>query len=113
MATPSCSVPSGERSCTARANGPVAFECDGVDGRYHTGWSVLVLAQAEEITDPTETARLERLPLAPWCEGTKSVWLRLRPQSITGRRIPPHAGGNVEIEDVEPVASTTTIAEVE
>ena len=23
-------------------NGPVAFECDGIDREYHTGWSVLV-----------------------------------------------------------------------
>ncbi len=46
-------------------NGPVAFECDGIDLRYHTGWSVLVLAIVEEVNDPTELARLDRLPLDP------------------------------------------------
>ncbi len=71
-------------------NGPVAFECDGIDGLFHTGWSVLVLAVAEEVLDPVEIARLEQLPLGPWCPGPHSTWLRLRSETVTGRRIPPH-----------------------
>lgn len=70
-------------------NGPVAFECDGTDGEYHTGWSVLLHADAEEVRNPLEIARLERLPLGPWCPRPKPIWLRLRSRSITGRRIPP------------------------
>ena len=77
-------------------NGPVAFECDGIDSTYHTGWSVIVQADAEEVLDPLEVVRLERLPLGPWCPGPKSAWLRLRARSITGRRIPPHGRTNVE-----------------
>ena len=71
-------------------NSPVAFECDGADVPYHTGWSVLVLGEAEEVRNPTEIARLERLPLGPWCAGPKPIWLRVRAKSMTGRRIPPH-----------------------
>jgi uncharacterized protein len=70
-------------------NGPVVFECDGIDSTYHTGWSVIVQGDAEEVRNPLEVARLERLPLGPWCPGPKTVWLRLRARSITGRRIPP------------------------
>jgi hypothetical protein len=71
-------------------NGPVAFECDGIDLEYHTGWSVLLLGDAEEVSSPTDIARLERLPLGPWCAGPKPIWLRVRARSIAGRRIPPH-----------------------
>ncbi len=79
-------------------NGPVAFECDGIDLEYHTGWSVLVQGRAEEVGDPSEVARLERLPVTPWSSRPKPVWLRIRGKSITGRRIPPHAGLSVEEE---------------
>jgi nitroimidazol reductase NimA-like FMN-containing flavoprotein (pyridoxamine 5'-phosphate oxidase superfamily) len=74
----------------AARNGPVAFECDGIDGVYHTGWSVLGTGEAEEIVNAAERARLARLPLGPWCPGPKSTWLRIRPRMLTGRRIPPH-----------------------
>ena len=69
---------------------PVAFECDDVDRMYHTGWSVLITGNAEEVNDPAEIARLGQLPLGPWSPGPKPVWLRIRPRTITGRRIPLH-----------------------
>jgi hypothetical protein len=71
-------------------NGAVAFECDGIDRQYHTGWSVLVLATADEVRAPADIDRLHRLPLGPWLPGPKPVWIRLRIRSISGRRIPPH-----------------------
>jgi uncharacterized protein len=73
----------------AARHGVVAFECDAVDRVYRTGWSVLVSGDAELVDDPAETARLERLPLAPWSAAPKPVWVRIRPRTITGRRIPP------------------------
>ena len=66
----------------------VSFECDDVDRRYHTGWSVIITGRAEEVREPAEVARLERLPLGPWCPVAKPVWLRIRPRTISGRRIP-------------------------
>ena len=86
----------GTKLHAARSD-PVAFECDGIDGAYHTGWSVLALGTAEEVAHPSEVARLERLPLTPWCAAAKPIWLRIRPTTITGRRIPPH--GEVFIEE--------------
>ena len=66
----------------------VAFECDDVDLRYHTGWSVIITGRTEEVREPGEVARLERLPLGPWCPVAKPVWLRIRARTISGRRIP-------------------------
>ena len=83
----------------AARNGPVAFEFDGIDRIYHTGWSVLVLGEAEEVRNPHEIARLERLPLSGWCPGPKPTWLRIRGGTITGRRIPSHSRMQTE-EDV-------------
>ena len=74
----------------AARHGLVAFECDDIDRAYHTGWSVLITGRAEEVTNASEIARLRRLPLGPWCPGPKPVWLRIRPATISGRRIPLH-----------------------
>jgi nitroimidazol reductase NimA-like FMN-containing flavoprotein (pyridoxamine 5'-phosphate oxidase superfamily) len=74
----------------AARNGPVAFECDGTDRVYHTGWSVLASGAAEEVTVAAEVARFERLPLGTWSPRPKPIWLRIRPKTLTGRRIPPH-----------------------
>jgi len=79
----------GTKLYAARTS-PVAFECDGIDVTYHTGWSVLVQGRAEEVRNAVDIARLDRLPLGPWCPGPKPTWLRVRSQSITGRRIPAH-----------------------
>jgi hypothetical protein len=69
-------------------NRRVAFECDGTDAVYHTGWSVLVTGEAAQVRDPADRDRLGRLPLGSWCPGPKAVWLRIEPKTLTGRRIP-------------------------
>jgi hypothetical protein len=79
-------------------NGPVAFECDGIDSTYHTGWSVLIHATADEVRNPIEVARLERLPLGPWCPGPKPTWLRIPAATISGRRIPMPGRSNADEE---------------
>jgi nitroimidazol reductase NimA-like FMN-containing flavoprotein (pyridoxamine 5'-phosphate oxidase superfamily) len=66
----------------------VAFEIDGYDMTYRTGWSVLVQGRAEEVRDAAERSRLATLPLRPWARGSKPQWVRIRPTLITGRRIP-------------------------
>jgi nitroimidazol reductase NimA-like FMN-containing flavoprotein (pyridoxamine 5'-phosphate oxidase superfamily) len=68
--------------------GPVAFEVDCADTVYHGGWSVLVVGHADDVVDPGERARLDRLPLRPWGPGPKDRWVRIRPDAITGRRLP-------------------------
>jgi uncharacterized protein len=65
----------------------VAFEVDAVDEATRTGWSVVVRGTLAEITDPDDLARLRDLPLYPWAPGEKSRYVRVRPRTITGRRI--------------------------
>jgi len=64
-----------------------AFEIDGTDGLYHTGWSVMVSGAGRHVVDATEIAALSELPLRPWAPGEKAHWVRIRPDTITGRRI--------------------------
>ena len=66
----------------------VAFEADSYDAATETGWSVVVNGLAEFIAAAEEVARLDGLGLSSWGEGTSGpVWVRIRPSSITGRRI--------------------------
>jgi nitroimidazol reductase NimA-like FMN-containing flavoprotein (pyridoxamine 5'-phosphate oxidase superfamily) len=73
-------------------NRRVAFECDGTDTLYHTGWSVLATGEAVQVRDPAERDRLGRLPLSTRSPGPKAIWLRIQPNTLTGRRIPPPHG---------------------
>jgi uncharacterized protein len=65
----------------------VAFEVDAVDEATRTGWSVVVRGTLAEVTDPAHLARLRVLPLHPWAPGEKTRYVRVRPRSVTGRRI--------------------------
>lgn len=67
----------------------VAFEIDETDTTYHTGWSVLVTGVAEEIDRPEDVEHVEGLGLRPWAPGPKAHYLRIRPLTMTGRRIQP------------------------
>ena len=69
------------------AETPVSFEIDGVDPDRR-GWSVLVQGSATELSE--EEAR--RLRLQPWAPGRKTHWVRIAPESVTGRRIRLSAG---------------------
>src|SRR5690606_31857121 len=63
----------------------VAFEADELE--RDGGWSVLVVGQAEEVTDPAEIERLSALRDVPWRTGPGTRWLRIVPSKITGRHI--------------------------
>jgi hypothetical protein len=71
---------------------PVAFEVDHVDASTHTGWSVVVRGTAhrrplfEEAGEPAPDA---------WADGPRSYVLRIRPDSVTGRRLTGHSHGVV------------------
>lgn len=63
------------------------FEIDGGDPVERTGWSVIIVGEVEELTDPAEIERLENLELEPWAPGAKTHWVRIRATSASGRRI--------------------------
>lgn len=77
----------GDRLDRLAARQPVAFEIDEVSTDDGLGWSVLVRGRGEEVADPSELARLRRLPLRPWAPGRRDRYVRILPGSITGRRL--------------------------
>jgi hypothetical protein len=77
----------GTKLSAAMREEQVAFEVDAVDTTWQEGWSVVVRGRAEEVTDPAELRQLEALPLRAWGPGPKDHFVRIRPSTITGRRI--------------------------
>lgn len=69
------------------SSGTAAFEIDGADPVERTGWSVIIIGEAEEVTDPAEIDRLDGLELEPWAPGPRTHWVRIRAASASGRRI--------------------------
>ncbi|MGR6999131.1 helix-turn-helix domain-containing protein [Yinghuangia aomiensis] len=74
----------------ASVRGRVAFEVDEFVRSARLGWSVLVTGDAEAVTDDGERRRLEDTRLASWAGGDRPLWIRIRPDKVTGRRILPH-----------------------
>jgi hypothetical protein len=63
----------------------VAFEADDFDSYTESGWSVLVHGTAA-IPEQDEWPELEEDP-RPWVEGNRTLYVRVRPRSVTGRRL--------------------------
>jgi uncharacterized protein len=77
----------GSKLDAALRGARVAFQIDGVDEASRTGWSVLVRAEAVEVIDSDDLARVCELPLYAWAPGAKTHYVRLLPAMLTGRRI--------------------------
>lgn len=71
---------------------PVAYEIDGYDTETHEAWSVLVSGQAHEVAQLHEVLEALELPVFPWEDGAKPHFVRIDPESITGRRFTVHGG---------------------
>ena len=69
--------------------GHAAFEVDSFDRETQSGWSVLVTGHLEEVSwyNTKDMERVQTLPVRPWAKGERNLWLRLRPDFITGRVI--------------------------
>ena len=78
----------GLKLAAARRHANVAFEVDKLDPLYRSGWSVLVLGQASEITEPETLRSSLALSLEPWAKGERPYWILIQPGQITGRRLP-------------------------
>jgi nitroimidazol reductase NimA-like FMN-containing flavoprotein (pyridoxamine 5'-phosphate oxidase superfamily) len=65
----------------------VAFQVDHFEESLGSGWSVMAVGLAEEITDPDEAAAVQRLGLKPFAAGDRSHFVRIRPEFVSGRRI--------------------------
>ena len=68
----------------------IAFEADHTDHIAESGWSVLVRGTLHEVTDAEEIDQLADLPVHPWAPGIRDRWMRIVPDSVTGRTISRH-----------------------
>jgi nitroimidazol reductase NimA-like FMN-containing flavoprotein (pyridoxamine 5'-phosphate oxidase superfamily) len=64
----------------------VAFEADGLDVSAGEAWSVVIKGRAEEVLKMIEVFKAIDLPLFPWLASPKPRFVRIVPESITGRR---------------------------
>lgn len=69
----------------------VAFEIDDASPTGTWGWSVVVEGPCFDVSSSIDeiSERLRKLPLEPWAPGMREHWLRIVPQSITGRAFGP------------------------
>jgi transcriptional regulator with XRE-family HTH domain len=70
------------------ADEQVAFEVDHIDEALSQGWSVLVRGKAHLVAHPAELQIVRRdAAIWPWPGGDRDVYVRVIPDTITGRRI--------------------------
>jgi nitroimidazol reductase NimA-like FMN-containing flavoprotein (pyridoxamine 5'-phosphate oxidase superfamily) len=84
-------IRTGRRSNLA-THGPgniVAFQVDDIAVSTGSGWTVVVTGRLQLVHDAMEIARLSALKLQSWAPAASDRYLLLRPELITGRRIPP------------------------
>jgi uncharacterized protein len=69
----------------------VAVEVDGYDVATRSGWSVLVLGVARDVTEAADPAAVasKRLPVDSWAPGPRDRVVAVLPLSISGRNVPP------------------------
>jgi hypothetical protein len=65
-----------------------AFEVDDLDADTRSGWSVVATGPLHVVSEPEELAalRLASDP-EPWAEGVRRLYMRLRWEALTGRRL--------------------------
>lgn len=66
----------------------IAFEVDDFDQVTKEGWSVLVRGHTSPVFDSREITHIRQIwEPVPWAGGTRTLFIRLTPTHITGRRI--------------------------
>jgi nitroimidazol reductase NimA-like FMN-containing flavoprotein (pyridoxamine 5'-phosphate oxidase superfamily) len=85
----------GTKLAAASSNTLVAFEADHVDPTDRTGWSVLVVGHAHDVSDEDRTPH-ERFLLSRWAPGDEDRIVAVDMERVTGRRLTadavPHLG---------------------
>lgn len=79
----------GSKLAAATREAIVAFQADAFDSEAQTGWSVMGVGRAYQVTDDAEIVRLCELPIRPWTPAARDHFVRIELATITGRRIPP------------------------
>ena len=82
-------VPNGEVYNHALSS-MCAFEIDETDEFFESGWSVVVLGRLELATEEDFAGmRYGKLP-EPWAGGSRYMFVRLRCEQVSGRRVIGH-----------------------
>ena len=71
---------------TAAVGHWVAFEVDGYDLETAIAWSVVVKGKAQEVSRLYDVLDVVGLPLFPWHSAPKPHFIRIEPDTISGRR---------------------------
>ncbi len=74
----------GTKLVSTAINNNVVFEVD--DHTVAEGWSVIVKGTARSVRSDEDIAEAERAHLLPWTDSEKSHYVRVIPESVTGRR---------------------------
>ena len=73
-------------SAATGGDAAVAVEADGVDPDTALAWSVVVKGTAALVKSTEDVLETSRLYLFPWQAGRKDAFVRITPDSVTGRR---------------------------
>jgi nitroimidazol reductase NimA-like FMN-containing flavoprotein (pyridoxamine 5'-phosphate oxidase superfamily) len=84
----------GTKLHAAADNTVVAFEIDAYDEQSESGWSVLVIGHSSTVTDQADLTRLAADHLRAWPDGTRASYVRVRPELLSGRRLPESSPGS-------------------
>lgn len=77
----------GGKLAAATRNSVVAFQVDRIEPTTRTGWTVLAVGHAYEVTVPERLAELaERMP-TPWAPNRNAHTIAIPLQRLTGRRL--------------------------
>lgn len=79
----------GTKLDAATCNAVVAFEVDEFDPIYHSGWSVVVLGIAREVTDADELDRFHHAHIPRWAPVPSERVVAIPTEMVSGRRIGP------------------------
>jgi nitroimidazol reductase NimA-like FMN-containing flavoprotein (pyridoxamine 5'-phosphate oxidase superfamily) len=77
----------GDKLVELTINENIAFEVDAYTDQI--AWSVIAKGTAHALERQSEIDQAENLPLNSWIPTPKSVFVRITPQSLTGRRFEP------------------------
>ncbi|PBC76088.1 pyridoxamine 5'-phosphate oxidase-like protein [Streptomyces sp. TLI_235] len=70
------------------AGSNLSFQIDRIDEQLSRGWSVLLVGTAEHVTARDEVKHLDAHPGSePWAGGDNPLWIRIRPDQVSGRRV--------------------------
>ncbi|WP_457950149.1 pyridoxamine 5'-phosphate oxidase family protein [Pseudarthrobacter sp. alpha12b] len=76
----------GTKLSAASGDAAVAVEADGVDPDTGLAWSVVIKGTAALVKSTEEVLDTSRLYLFPWQAGRKDAFVRITPDTVTGRR---------------------------